>query len=152
MKTISITAYAANPYKGTEDAKGWKMIMEAARYYNTLVVTHEDNRADIERYMNENYESNNLLSRLTFVYYDLPIWMVRLKRIPSLEILYYYAWQFTIAFWMRNRGYRVDMVQNAAYYNPQTPSFLWVLGKPIVPTPVNVEDQPKTYVFSFTAG
>ena len=41
---ILITAYAVNPYKGSEDGTGWNMIQEIAKYNNVIAITRKNNR------------------------------------------------------------------------------------------------------------
>jgi len=50
MKKVLITAYAVNPYKGSEDAMGWNMLLQAARYQQVIAVTRKNNRPAIEIY------------------------------------------------------------------------------------------------------
>ena len=50
MKTILVTAYAVNPYKGSEDGMGWNFIMQIARYQKVIAVTRINNGPHIEKY------------------------------------------------------------------------------------------------------
>jgi hypothetical protein len=54
MKTILATAYAVNPYKGSEDGMGWNMILQIARFQKVIAVTRENNEPKIAQYMKEN--------------------------------------------------------------------------------------------------
>ena len=51
--TILITAYAVNPYKGSEDGTGWNLIYQAARKHRVVAITRKNNRTDIERFFRE---------------------------------------------------------------------------------------------------
>jgi len=132
MKKILITAYAVNPYKGSEDAMGWNMIMQVARYQEAIVVTRKNNRAAIEQYMAAHTELNAAFSRLSFLFFDWPAWTITWKKGPVLSMIYYYGWQFTLALWLKWKNYKVDIVHNLNFHNDWTPSFLWILGKPMV--------------------
>ncbi|MBB5647180.1 glycosyltransferase family 4 protein [Pedobacter cryoconitis] len=132
MKKILITAYAVNPYKGSEDAMGWNMIMQAGRYQEVIVVTRKNNRGAIEQYITEHKELNIIFSRLSFLFFDWPEWTIRWKKGPVLSMLYYYGWQLTVALWLKWKKYDADIVHNLNFHNDWTPSFLWILGKPMV--------------------
>ena len=54
MKTVLMTAYAVNPYKGSEDGMGWNFILQAARFQRVIAVTRRNNGPHIERYLAEN--------------------------------------------------------------------------------------------------
>jgi hypothetical protein len=57
--TVLLSAYAVNPYHGSEDGMGWNFIMQIARFNKVIAVTRENTRTDIERYMKEH--PSNLL-------------------------------------------------------------------------------------------
>ena len=52
--TVLISAYAVNPYKGSEDGTGWNMISEIAKYQKVVAITRENNQQDIEKFIQEN--------------------------------------------------------------------------------------------------
>ena len=70
MKTILITAYAINPYQGSEDAMGWNFVMQAARFQNIIAVTRKNNREHIEKFIAQNPSLKNHTDRIQFLYYD----------------------------------------------------------------------------------
>lgn len=147
MKQILLTAYAVNPYKGSEDAMGWNMILQVARYQEAIVVTRKNNRAAIEQYMTEHDELKMLFSRLSFLFFDWPEWTIRWKKGPVLSMFYYYGWQLTVAFWLKWKNYPADVVHNLNFHNDWTPSFLWILGKPMVWGHVGHHPKtPKAYI------
>ena len=59
MKTIIATAYAINPYKGSEDGMGWNFTLQIARFNKVIVITRENNRGYIEKYISENHIIKN---------------------------------------------------------------------------------------------
>jgi glycosyltransferase involved in cell wall biosynthesis len=132
MKKILITAYAVNPYKGSEDAMGWNMLLQAARHHIVIGVTRKNNRPAIEKYMAEHPELYDQFSRLAFMYFDWPKWMLGWKKGPLLSMIYYYCWQLTVALWLKQKTVDVDIVHNLNFHNDWTPSFLWMLGTPFV--------------------
>ena len=54
MKTILASAYAINPYKGSEDGMGWNFVLQIAKYNQVIAITRENNRPHIEKYIAEN--------------------------------------------------------------------------------------------------
>ncbi|MFT5878385.1 MAG: NAD(P)-dependent dehydrogenase (short-subunit alcohol dehydrogenase family), partial [Dokdonia sp.] len=76
-KTILVSAYAVNPFKGSEDGTGWNISKQLAKEYKVVIVTRNNNRPEIERYLAENTES--VFDNMTFLYHDLPKWAMRLK-------------------------------------------------------------------------
>ncbi|KAA2242583.1 glycosyltransferase family 4 protein [Chitinophaga agrisoli] len=132
MKTILITAYAVNPYIGSEDTMGWHMLLQAARFNYVIAVTRRNNRLPIERYLQEHPEERVLLRNIRFLYFDWPTWITRWEKGPLLKMWYYYVWQLTLIpwLWMERDGF--DIVHNLNVSNDWTPTFLWMLGKPLV--------------------
>lgn len=147
MKTILISAYAINPYKGSEDAMGWNMVLQAARFHKAIVVTRKNNKAAIEQFIMEHPDEETLFSNLKFIYFDWPKWLIFWKKGPLLSMIYYYGWQFTLALKLKSENHDVDIVHNLNFHNDWTPSFLWILNKPFVWGHVGHHDKiPKQYL------
>lgn len=134
MKTILATAYAINPYKGSEDGMGWNFVLQIARFNNVVAITRENNRSSIEKYISEH--PNELYRRITFLYFDLPYWMRFWKKGGRGAMLYYYMWQKGIVPFIKKQDIAIDIVHNLNFHNDWTPSFLWQLNKPFVWGPI----------------
>lgn len=134
MKTILATAYAVNPYKGSEDGMGWNFILQIARFNNVIAITRENNREHIEKYMLEH--TNLAYQRITFLYYDLPYWMRFWKKGSRGAMLYFWMWQCAIPIFVRKQKLSYDIVHNINFHNDWTPSYLWKLKKPFVWGPI----------------
>jgi len=134
MKTILATAYAINPYKGSEDGMGWNFVLQIARFNRVVAVTRENNRPAIEKYMaaHEDKRYNNI----TFLYYDLPYYLRFWKKGGRGAMLYYQMWQKGVVGFIRKSGVSFDIVHNLNFHNDWTPSYLWQLDKPFVWGPV----------------
>lgn len=130
MKTILASAYAINPYKGSEDGMGWNFVMQIARFNRVIAVTRENNRFEIERYMREN--PSDLYKHVSILYFDLPYWMRFWKKGGRGAMLYYLLWQRGIVGFVRKQNIQFDIVHNLNFHNDWTPSFLWKLRKPFV--------------------
>lgn len=134
MKTILMTAYAVNPYKGSEDGMGWNFICQAARQNRVIAVTRENNELAIRKYMLDHPEPYN--QNIQFLYFDLPYWARFWKRGPKGALLYYYLWQLFLPAFIRKSSKSFDIAHNLNFHNDWTPSRLWTLGKPVVWGPI----------------
>jgi len=142
---ILITAYAVNPYKGSEDGTAWNMVIEIAKYNNVLVITRENNQAAIEKYRKENELPQG--RNLEFAYFDLPYWMRFWKKGGRGALLYFYLWQIGMLFFVKKKKFQFDIAHNLNFHNDWTPSFLWALGKPFVWGPIGHHPRiPKLYL------
>lgn len=144
MKTILITAYAVNPYKGSEDGTGWNIICQIARYQKVVAITRKNNRTAIEKYIEEN--PSEQWENMTFQYFDLPVWMRFWKRKSRGALLYFYLWQFFLPLFIKYRKIHFDIAHGLNFHADWAPCFLWALGKPFVWGPVGHHpEMPKDY-------
>lgn len=134
MKTVLATAYAINPYKGSEDGMGWNFVMQIARFHKVIAITRENNRPHIEHYM-QNHPSG-LYERIQFLYFDTPPWTRFWKRGGRGAMLYYLLWQRMIIRFIKKQHLHFDVAHNLNFHNDWSPSYLWKLGKPFVWGPV----------------
>ncbi len=144
-KTILATAYAVNPYKGSEDGMGWNYVCQIARFNKVIAVTRKNNRESIEKYLTENSvpEAGNI----RFLYYDLPKWTRFWKKGPLLSMIYYYMWQLFLPVFVKRQKVEFDIAHNLNFHNDWTPTFLWVFKKPLVWGPVGHHPKvPKEYI------
>ena len=130
MATILITAYAVNPYKGSEDGSGWNFICQAARFHQVIALTRENNAPEIERYLSENPEEFH--QNLRFLYFDLPYWMRFWKKKNKGALLYFYLWQMAMPAFIKRQNIDYDLVHNLNFHNDWTPTFLYKLNKPLI--------------------
>ena len=130
MKTILASAYAINPYKGSEDGMGWNLVLQIARFNKVIAVTRENNREHIEKYMAEN--PNPCYANMEFLYFDLPYWMRFWKKGGRGAMLYYFMWQRGIVSFINKQEIHFDIAHNLNFHNDWTPSFLWKLKRPFV--------------------
>lgn len=132
MKTSLITAYAVNPYRGSEDGTGWNISRQVAKEYKTIIVTRKNNRAEIERYMAE--VNDPVHANMKFLYYDLPNWaMFWKKKIgPRGYVLYYYLWQLFMPVFVLSNKVKFDIAHVCNFHSDSHPNFLWLFGKPVI--------------------
>ena len=134
MKKILVTAYAVNPYKGSEDGMGWHFIQQIARHQQVIAITRENNQPHIERYMQAH--PSPLHERITWLYFDLPYWLRFWKKGSWGAMLYYQMWQRAVVGFIKKQPIQYDIVHNLNFHNNWTPSFLHQLDKPMVWGPV----------------
>ncbi len=147
IPTILVTAYAVNPYKGSEDGTGWNMIIEIAKQQKVVAITRVNNQKDIEKYLSENHLDQ--ANQLTFEYFDLPYWMRFWKKGGRGALLYFYLWQIGLVFFILNKKMQFEIAHHLNFHNDWTPSFLWLLGKPLVWGPIGHHPAiPKSYLIN----
>lgn len=135
MKTILITAYAVNPYKGSEDGVGWNISHQISKHHKVILITRENNIPHIEKYAEEHPES---ASNLEYHGFDLPAWAMWLKKRLGERgyVLYFYFWQMFVALFAKRKGFRFDIAHSLNFHSDSHPNFLWMLGKPTFWGPV----------------
>jgi glycosyltransferase involved in cell wall biosynthesis len=134
MKTILVTAYAVNPYKGSEDGMGWNFINQIAKSYRVIAITRENNLPAIQKFLNDSPEVHH--GRIQFLGYDLPPQLRFWKRGSFGSLPYFYLWQRSLPAFIRRQGLKFDLAHNLNFHNDWTPSFLWKLNKPFVWGPI----------------
>ncbi len=136
MNTILITAYAVNPYKGSEDGTGWNISRELSVNNKVYVVTRRNNRGEIERYMNE--KGSESFDNMNFLYYDLPKVMMFWKKMIGERgyVLYYYLWQLFMPIFIKYNKVSFDIVHVLNFHSDSHPQFMWIFGKPVFWGPI----------------
>lgn len=134
MKTILASTYAVNPYKGSEDGMGWNYVMQIARFNKVIAITRKNNQASIEKYILTNPDER--YANIQFEYYDLPDWVLWIKKKTGLHMPYFLLWQYFIVQFVKHRKLQFDILHNLNFHNDWSPSFLWKLGKPFVWGPI----------------
>ena len=132
--TVLITAYAVNPFKGSEDGMGWNMIIEIAKYNKVIAITRENNEPAINRYLDTHKIEQ--ATNIQWLYFDLPYHLRFWKRGQRGALLYFYLWQMSMPSFIKKQNLGFDIVHNLNFHNDWTPTFLWKLGKPLIWGPV----------------
>lgn len=145
MKTVLITAYAINPYKGSEDGTAWNITTQIAKHCKVIAITRENNQEHIDKWLKENELEGK--ENLQFAYFDLPYWMRFWKKGGRGALLYFYMWQVGIVNFIKRKELKFDIVHNLNFHSDWTPTFLWRLKKPLVWGPVGHHHKiPKEYL------
>jgi len=134
LARVLLSAYACEPGRGSEPGVGWSWATELARLgHYVTVITRAANRRAIE------LEAPRLTRTISFVYYDLPLWIQHWRSCPSGKALYYILWQWFVVRRVRQLfpGLPFDVVQHVTYVSVRFPSFMAALGIPFWFGPVS---------------
>jgi glycosyltransferase involved in cell wall biosynthesis len=136
INTVLISAYAVNPYKGSEDGTGWNISREIAKDNHAIVITRKNNIPHIEKYL-QNF-SEDIHASTVFIGYDLPAWAMWLKKRSGERgyVLYYYFWQLFLPLFVKSKKLKFDIAHALNFHSDSVPTFLWTLGKPTMWGPV----------------
>lgn len=148
MKVL-LSAYACEPDNGSEPEVGWSWAHIASESAESVhVITRSNNKNVIEC---KNYPKN-----ITFHFYDLPKWALKLKKTPKIGIYWYYhLWQIGAALFAKklHRKENFNIVQHVTFVSIFVPSYMWILRIPFVFGPVGgAELTPKHLLTIKTLG
>ena len=88
---ILLSAYACEPFRGSEPAVGWNWAQELSKQgHKVYVVTRKNNESNINKYF------KNKSKKIEFIYYDLPNLFIKLfsrkGKSNPLAFLYFFFW------------------------------------------------------------
>lgn len=133
---ILLSAYACEPNRGSEPGIGWHWSLTLQQKGHTVtVLTRANNRDVIEDWVRRNGD----IKAPDFVYYDLPEFFLRLKRVGLLPVqLYYCLWQIGVLASARREATArpFDIVWHLTFGVLRQPSLLWQLDLPFIVGPV----------------
>ena len=121
MKLL-LSAYACNPYKGSEHSVGWKWVESLQnKNIDLYVLTRLKHKEDIERFI-----SSIPLVKTEFIYYDCPRWLTFWKKNRRGIHLYYLLWQLLSYFKLKKlyKNKRFDLIHHVTFATIRLPSFL----------------------------
>lgn len=148
---ILLSAFACDPFFGSDEEVGWRWAMGLERCgHDVTVITRASHQAEIEKFIS----ANDLVTRVSFVYVDAP----RLHRLTHTfnkrNHIYYYCWQI-LAFLRAKRlhsAHHFDLVHHVTWVSFRQPSFMGLLGIPFIFGPVAGGDEiPRGYISDFSA-
>ena len=130
-------AYECSPYRGSEWAVGWGRLLQAARAYETHVVTSEKNYAALERARGEGLVPSN-------VRFYTPAPDAKLRRLERKPVLFaynytaYHQWQRLAYALVRelHAKEQFDVVHQVNVATFREPGYAWQLGIPFLWGPV----------------
>ena len=124
MRKILVSAYACEPYKGSEQAVGWNIVLELAKTNDVHVITRANNKVSIEKFL---HDCNFL--HLTFHYYDAPKLFLSLKNKEKGVYFYYIIWQIGIIRLANKivKRYGIEYSYHLTFGSIWLPAFLFLL-------------------------
>lgn len=137
---VLLSAYACEPYKGSEPAVGWNWLLESAKTENNIwLITRKNNQAVITQYFNEHKQPENV----NFIYYDLPSKLMFLKKYFGIY-LYYLLWQIGAYITVRtlHKNDNFEQVHHITFATIRQPSFMGLLGIPFIYGPAGGGESP----------
>ena len=148
-KHILLTAYAVNPFKGSEDGTGWNISRELAKNNVVHIITRKNNQKEIDRFLKTH--NDPIHNNMNFYYYDLP-WLLMFWKKKLGErgyVLYFYLWQLCLPIFVKSKGIKFDIAHAVNFHSDSHPQFLWILGKPVFWGPIGHHPLvPKNYLIS----
>ena len=128
---VLISAYACEPGKGSEPEVGWQLALHLAKFHDVSVLTRANNQPTIEAGLAK-YSG----ARPSFIYYDLPAWVLALKRRGLPIAVYYFFWQIGARLFTGGRLGEFDLIHHATFNSFRNPGFWWFCPKPVVIGPL----------------
>lgn len=144
MRTILVSAYACEPYKGSEQAVGWNIVFELSKKNIVHVITRANNQQTIEKFLKEKSNSN-----LKFHYYDTPKIFLSLKNKEKGVYLYYILWQIGIVSLISklHKTHHFNYSIHLTFGNVWLPTFLPFINIPFIYGPLGGgEGIPDTFI------
>ena len=144
MRTILVSAYACEPYKGSEQTVGWNIVLELAKNNIVHVITRANNQEPIEKFLKEKKKTN-----LKFHYYDTPKIFLSLKNKEKGVYLYYILWQIGIISLASKlkKLHHFDYSIHLTFGNVWLPTFLPFINIPFIYGPLGGgEGIPDTFI------
>ena len=134
---ILLSAYACEPYKGSEPDVGFQWALTLSKLgHEVHVLTKKSNQNLIDKYINENN-----IKKIIFHFYDYPKWLSKIVRIGGNEYsyLYFYTWQIGAYFFIKKiiKNFKFDFVHHVTFVSLRYPSFLPLLNIPFILGPVS---------------
>jgi glycosyltransferase involved in cell wall biosynthesis len=143
---IIISAYACNPYKGSESGVGWGWIKAISHYHDLHVITAEHNKLEIETAVAENPEE---YKSIVFIYVHRKRWLLLERLWPPAYLWTYKLWQkdaYKLAIRLHKET-NFDLAHLITYVGFRAPGYLWKLSIPFIWGPVGgLENTPLRFL------
>lgn len=129
---ILISCYACEPFKGSEPGVGWNLSVALAKKNRIVVLTRKNNKSVIEKYLNLHPIDN-----IDFIYHDLPVWLMWVKKLLGTQI-YYLLWNLTAIRVVKRytKRHGIDIFHHLTFNQYRTISAGYFMNKPFVIGPI----------------
>jgi glycosyltransferase involved in cell wall biosynthesis len=130
---VLLSAYACEPNRGSESEVGWQRALHMCAHADEVwVLTRTNNQTVIEACPLSHTPG------LHFIYYDLPSWVLKLKKHTWFRFAYFILWQYG-AYRLAKKHHRdkpFDRVYHVTFASMHSGSFMGRLGIPFVIGPI----------------
>jgi glycosyltransferase involved in cell wall biosynthesis len=141
-KRVLLSAFACEPYKGSEPEVGWQWAMQISRFHDVTVLTRHQYRAPVEKVLKTLPADR---PKPEFVYFDMPEWAHRLGKGSVGLRAYYIFWQKK-AHGVISRLHRekpFDVMHHVTIATFRYPTAIWGHGVPSIWGPIGgIESSP----------
>lgn len=140
-------AYVCHPFRGSEPTVGWNRAVEASRFGEVHVITHDEGNRDI---VLETVRKRNL-ANLHFHFLDRTPLEIRLMSFPGGYYPGYRRWQHRAYLWAQEMHERqpFDVAHQVNLCGYREPGELWRLDVPFVWGPVGGTQNTPTSFFGY---
>ena len=146
--TILITAYAINPFWGSEQGMGWNFIANIPKDFELKVITRSENEKHINRFI----ETNKLnVSNIEFYYFDFTQ-NNKWNKSSFTVMAHYWIWQTRVISFIETSNIEFDICHCLNFHTDWVPSFLFKFKKPFIWGPIGHHEKiPKIFMINYTA-
>lgn len=142
-KRVLLSAFACEPYKGSEPEVGWQWAMQISRFHDVTVLTREQYRAPVEKALNALAADR---PKPEFLYFDLSPTAQRWGKGSVGLRVYYVFWQKR-AHDLVGRLHRekpFDVMHHVTFATFRYPTAIWGHGVPSIWGPIGgIESSPR---------
>ena len=145
-KRVLLSAFACEPYKGSEPEVGWQWAMQISRFHDVTVLTRQQYRAPVEKVL-QTFPPDR--PKPEFIYFDLPVWAHRLGKGSVGLRTYYVLWQKK-AHGVISRIHRekpFDVMHHVTIATFRYPTAIWGHGVPSIWGPIGGIESSPTQLF-----
>lgn len=123
MSVVLISAFACQPFTGSEPGVGWDTVVNASKFSDVILITHPVHKKYIDPELPANVEVH---------YYDGPFPKALRGNKAAFEA-HYFLWQLTLYNYIAQHVHRpFDVVHHVTYGRFWTPSSLYKTGAPFI--------------------
>jgi len=129
---ILLSAYACEPYKGSEPEVGFQWALSLSKLgHEVHVLTRKNNEIHINKYIKENSIKN-----ISFHYFDFSPFFLKVFKGKKNQYPYFYCWiwQAGIYFYAKKiiKKIKFDYIHHVTFASLRFPSFLCLFGIPFI--------------------
>src|SRR5258708_6120913 len=132
---VLISAYACEPFKGSEPEVGWQWGLQMARFHDVTVLTRANNRPAIEQGLAA-LDGEQPVPK--FIYHDLNAVLLNMKRRSRAIQLYYVLWQRSARELIQHlhEADQYDLMHHVTFAGFRYPVAVWGHGVPVIWGPI----------------